>query len=410
MDVYRRRAAPAAAGTHRLLPAKPQKRNEHLISVDTGASSADMQRACKRAEEPERAVLDPSALYEGSRNLTFWLTSAGYARDSSAKSTVYMWLRTNLFVITIGWLLFSVAVTAIWLSLHLSGVFVIVPFDGMVYAVTFSFLVFFVTNAFSGASAKRNENGTAFISLRSATNNLMQELRSAVEARSRFWLPNPTVNVLKYTGAKWVSSPMRATDVLEELAWILNAVLAGARNDLRDGLVIEKLPLPDALIAELKYGRGRIDPLLYMQSMFTTRLQLLKEAELLSDSDESILFVRTREITDMLGALEVASKTGAPLVVRINTLLTLVLFTVALPPYFITLFPGYWPLLTVPAVMLFIFTQFELSRKIANIFVSRRRNIWSGFNLLAEVYGGARTNREIAVFIRDMLAELSAPK
>ena len=113
---------------------RQSKQEAHVIDCN-------LRNACLRADEPQEAIGNAKSIYEGPKNLTFWLTSSGAPKDSSGPSTLFLWLRANLIVLTFGWLVFSVAVTGVWLALHLSGVFVIPPFEGMVHAVLFSFLV-----------------------------------------------------------------------------------------------------------------------------------------------------------------------------------------------------------------------------------------------------------------------------
>lgn len=347
--------------------------------------------------------------HRGATDLSPWIDENG-RKDASSPSNLFVYLRLNLIVITIDWLIFSLVVTAIWIALHESGALVISSFDGTVHTTLFGFLIFFITAKFGGALSKRAENGTAFISLISATNNLMSDMRSVVEEEFQAWKANNELSFIYKTdgrsGKQWGRKPKAPIQVLREMYLICNAILFGQRNALRTEIDATLLPLPNDLIDEVLAGDEDMDELVTMQVMLKTRIDLLKKSGLVTLSEESTLFKFHKEGIDNLGNLDVGSKTVPAKVVAFTTNLLLILFTIALPPFFITLYPGYLALAAVPGVMLILYALSRIADKVPNIFVSRKDNIWSGFPLLDYVYSGSALNRkaydQIVEIIKDV--------
>lgn len=358
---------------------------------------------CVKQHQSQRACPHEAQYkYKGSRNLKPWLEPNGMSKTAPLPTDLFVWLRLNAVVISWQPLLFTLAVTIIWMVIINETSF-IVPEETINSTALglgiISFAVFFVANQLSGALGKRGSNYTGIKALVSAANNLMTSVKSGLKHGAV--LINTKLELVSHNGRDYVRRSIYAHEVVGEIMLLLNAILFAQRNALRGdgGIDPELLPLETEHIDYIKTYQT-VDPLVVMQGMIQTRLEDLAVAKLLKF--ETRPAHTTRDFADLvaqLGNLEIAAGSGPPRILGNLSTLLLGLLVLALPPWYSTFAPAgttnYWPVLWVPLTVLFLFASVEIAKRMPNIFVSRADNIYSDVPVLEFIYNGAATNYEI---------------
>ena len=383
------------------------------VSSDTGCSQHHRHtRQCPQRKPRELACVsryatpkscedvDPQ-LYEGSRNLTPWLN-----KNPELPSSVMVWLRTNIFVLTWVELLFTLIVTIIWLVLINESVLVFDPaiFSSTALIFIVSFAGFLIALLLNSALSKHDSNTRIGTSLIRATNNLMASL-AAGYSEKRFL--ESKVPVLTHDNCKFVRTELYAHEVLGELSLLLNALLIGQPTAFTGELEVELLPLRTEHIEYLKEYQIA-DPMLVLQQMVEARINSLIEAQLLVGEIGSFVKLHVNEISGALNQLETNSRIVSPRVINNLVYTLLAVLVLFLPPWYSTVYPGYWPLLWVPLTIVFLFASIRLASRVHNIFVSHSQCIWTGVPLLKLIYDGAATNHEMYIKILEQLEDVRA--
>lgn len=365
----------------------PKKRRGKLCSLDSHKTGP---------------CIDPKYKYEGSRNLKPWV-----GKTAPLPSDAYVWLRLNIFVLAWKELLFTLAVTLLWMILINEGVITIdaTIFDSTAFGIIFSFAVFWVSLLLSGALGKRQANTANFVSLISASNNLMQTLEA--DYNHEKLLQNTLMKTRSHNGKNFVLRSIYAHEVIREIKLYLNAILFGQRNAFRSEIDDELLPLETEHIEYLKEYQAT-DSLIVMQGRVQSHLYDLDVAKVLKPASfENSEIEYFHELVASLGNIDIASKTKAPRLIQNLSTFLLVFLVIVMPPWFSTVYPDYWPVLWVPFVIQLLFAAVQMVRRLPNIFVSRSENIYSDVPLLQLIYDGAATNHELYCKILEQIDDIA---